>query len=256
MEHEYIRPLTTIDEFRQLVALQKEVWGLPDMDVVPVHIFKAVAGLLGPTGIILGYFLDDRMRGYLMVLPTADPVEVLGSMVGVSREVQRRGVGYKLNLALREMLLAHGVERMCWTFDPLESVNAYLYLTKLGGIVTGHYPDYYGTVDSQMHSGLPTDRFKVVWNIRSKAVVDRIDRGIVPDLPRVLESLQDVRQVDIPLDVQDLRQADMRKALEWRTKTRALFEEYVEIRKLLGVHFVYDRDEGKGTYIFGRPVNS
>ncbi|NIP92192.1 MAG: acetyltransferase, partial [Gemmatimonadetes bacterium] len=62
------------------------------------------------------------------------------------------------------------VTRMYWTFDPLESRNAYLNLSRLGAVVREYAPDMYGVSDSPLHRGLGTDRFVVTWELDTARV--------------------------------------------------------------------------------------
>jgi predicted GNAT superfamily acetyltransferase len=250
MERESIRPITAVQEFSELLSMQKEIWGLTDRDVVPVHTFKAVSSFMGPNGMVLGYFLNGKMAGYALTFPTSNQKEVLCDMLGVSKNCQSKGIGYKLALALRTILLQNDVDTISWTFDPLESANANLYLAKLGGLVTRHFKDFYGLISSQLHSGMPTDRFKVEWNIRSKRVEERIQRRIKGHDDLTTTDSADTKHVEIPSNIQDLRNGNMKAALEWRMKTRIQFEDLVEKKKLIGTDFVFDPINKKGVYLF------
>ena len=57
-----IREVETNDEFRAVEELQKEVWGVPDLDVVPTGqlIASVAAG-----GVLLGAFDGDAMVGFV-----------------------------------------------------------------------------------------------------------------------------------------------------------------------------------------------
>jgi predicted GNAT superfamily acetyltransferase len=253
MDREQIRPLTTVEEFSELVSMQREIWGLADSDVVPAHTFKAVSSFMGPNGMVLGYLLDGQLVGYALTFPTSNPEEALCDMLGVSRIYQGQGIGYKLALALRATLLQSEVNTISWTFDPLESTNANLYLAKLGGIVTRHFKDFYGVVTSQLHSGLPTDRFKVEWKIRSKRVEERIQRRVNGHDDFKETDRTDIKQVEVPLNIQDLRSSNMKAALEWRMKTRTQFDDFVEKQRLIGTDFIFDSLNQKGIYLFQRP---
>ncbi len=61
VEREDIRPVTSVEEFSEMVSMQKEIWGLADIDMVPAHTFKAVSSFMGPNGMVLGYFFDGKM---------------------------------------------------------------------------------------------------------------------------------------------------------------------------------------------------
>ncbi len=250
MEGEYIRRLKEMDEFYELVIVQRDVWGLEDIDVIPAHIFRDASSLMGPNGIVLGYFIDEKLIGYILTFPTSNPSEVLVDMLAVSPDYQSKGTGYKLNLELRTIMLTLDINKIFWTYDPLESVNANLYIKKLGGIITHHLIDYYGSINSKIHSGLPTDRFIVEWNIRSEHVENRIKNG--NEKINHISDNKDTKYVAIPLNIQELKNKDINVALEWRMKTRKLFDEYIEKQKLVGIDFVHDQINQKGIYIFKR----
>ena len=58
-----IRPLHTIDEFRQVLDLEKAIWGYEDSDDavgIPVFVITVKRG-----GILLGAFDGDRMVGFV-----------------------------------------------------------------------------------------------------------------------------------------------------------------------------------------------
>ena len=149
-------------------------------------------------------------------------------------------------------MLAQNVDKISWTFDPLESVNGNLYIGKLGGVITRHFMDYYGSVNSRMHSGLPTDRFKVEWNIRDERVQERIERGPGENARRMTEDSEDTKYVEIPFDIQGLKIKDLDRALEWRMKTRGLFDDYIEKQGFIGTDFVHDPVNRKSAYVFTR----
>src|SRR5258708_19355900 len=60
------RDLTTLDEFAQVVELERQIWGPGYDEVVPVPIL-AVSVHRG--GILIGAFDGDRMIGFVYSLP-------------------------------------------------------------------------------------------------------------------------------------------------------------------------------------------
>lgn len=246
MEDVRIRPVKKMNELSELLVLQKRAWGFDDIDVVPPLLLKAVSDELGPTGLVLGYFINEKIAGFVLTFPTTNPEEVLMHQIGVSPDNQGKGVGYLLMLELRRIMLAGKVKKIFWTYDPLESVNANLYIRKIGGIITRHFIDYYGKTTSKLHSGLPTDRFRVEWNIKDKRVDEIIKIGHVPEIP----ANQDAKFVDVPLNIQELKDKNPSEAIKWRMETRKLFDKYVEKQKYIGVDFIYDKLSQKGTYMF------
>ncbi len=236
---EHIKIIRDVDEFPELINIQREAWGFTDIDIIPIHILKAVSDMLKPNGIILGYFIDDKIVGFIMTLPSSNPKEVLAHIWAVHPEYQNRDIFYKINLELHKMMRLNKVEKIFGTYDPLESIYANLYIRKLGGIVTHHYINYYGELNSRIHSDLPTDRFRIEWNLKNK--------------PNFIN--EDIRYVDIPLNIQELKHKNLNDAIEWRIKTRKLFDDYIEKQKYIGVDFIIDEVNQKGTYVFKKIPN-
>ena len=96
-----IRDLKTVDEFRQVVELEKTIWGytdLGDIVTVPVFIFTVKRGAT-----LIGAFdADGRMVGFAYaVVGMKDGRPMLWShMTGVLPEY-RGGLGYQLKFAQR-----------------------------------------------------------------------------------------------------------------------------------------------------------
>nr|MBA3513295.1 GNAT family N-acetyltransferase [Pyrinomonadaceae bacterium] len=127
----YIREITEISELRAVEDLQKEVWGCNDREILPT---LTLVPLLEIGGILLGAFARVEMVGYVLGLPGLDGGRPIlhSDMLAVKAEYRSHGLGYKLKLLQREQALAKGIDRITWTFDPLQSRNAYLNFAKLG----------------------------------------------------------------------------------------------------------------------------
>jgi predicted GNAT superfamily acetyltransferase len=157
-----IRHLASIDEFRQVVALEQAIWGytdLGDIVTVPVFIFTVKRGAT-----LIGAFdpstppdpgprpdpdslraSDGRMVGFAYaVVGMKDGRPMMWShMAGVLPEY-RGGVGYQLKLEQRNRALAQGYELIEWTFDPMQAMNAHFNFAKLGGVVEEYAENFYG----------------------------------------------------------------------------------------------------------------
>src|SRR6187401_2977205 len=173
-----IRDLTTIDEFRQVVDLEKTIWGYTDQGdlvTVPVFIFTVHRGasLLGAfdaAGVMVGFAYG------VIGMKNGRPM-LWSHMAGVLPE-HRGGLGHRLKLAQRERALAQGFDLIEWTFDPMQAMNAHFNFAKLGGVVEEYAENFYGESTSALHRGTPTDRLIVSWRIGEPHVMRRLEQTL------------------------------------------------------------------------------
>jgi chorismate synthase len=241
-----IRPIQTIAEYHACEALQRRVWAMPDdLEVVPLHLLVTVHR---GGGLLLGAFDGEELVGFVFGFPARGQDGKLkhGShMLGVAPEYQSAGIGYQLKLAQREAVLGQGLELVTWTYDPLQSRNAYLNIHKLGAVCRTYFQDYYGPMTDALNAGLPSDRFQVDWWIATKRVERRLERGagesVLGSAFQVnatghtrdglltpcgfAERLEaPILQVEIPADFQPIKRAEPGLAREWRLAMRQVFE--------------------------------
>jgi predicted GNAT superfamily acetyltransferase len=160
-------------------------------------------------------------------------------MLALLPEYRHSGLGAAMKRHQAELAREIGYDWIQWTFDPLESRNAYLNIRKLGGVVSTYWENCYGEMKDPLNAGLPTDRFRLDWWIESPRVTDGIRQ---PELDEakpykvsfsasgqpVLEPPGDVPDaaafvVPVPADFQAMRKEDMTLAIDWREKTRRIF---------------------------------
>ncbi|MCK7478288.1 MAG: HAD hydrolase-like protein [Candidatus Moduliflexus flocculans] len=139
-----IRPLHTIPEFREVIALEQEIWGasVPD-DAVGIPLFVAT---LKRGAILLGACDGGRLVGFVYSFPglkNGRPMQ-WSHMLGVRPEYRASGIGRELKLEQRRVSLAMGIDLMEWTFDPLVAVNARLNFRRLGVVVEEYVVNVYG----------------------------------------------------------------------------------------------------------------
>ena len=144
-----LRNCTTLEEFRACVALQKEVWGFSDAELVPLRIFS-LAPKIG--GQVVGAWDGETLVGYAMAIPgSRNGHPYLHShMVAVKEGYRNTGLGRKIKLFQREDAIARGYELMEWTFDPLEIKNSYFNLERLGAIARRYNVNQYGITNSPL----------------------------------------------------------------------------------------------------------
>jgi chorismate synthase len=241
-----IRVLTDIEALRQIEALQMEIWGMPERDVVPAHQLKAAAGAGG--AVLAAIDADGSVVGFCYGFAgwRAGRPLFYSHMAGVVGARQLQDIGFRLKCAQREAALAMGYDHAVWTYDPLQSVNARFNLHKLGATAHRYYVNYYGKMPDALNRGLDSDRLEVDWALRSArvaaAVAGRpVERAWDP-APRVLEAVPwppgpgpgdpvldldaPVLLLEIPTDFPALRSRDVALARAWRTATRQAFQHY------------------------------
>ncbi len=257
-----IRPLQTLDDFIQVEEIQRETWRDSETQIVPRHMINVTAH---SGGAVLGAFDGERMVGFVFSFigtDDADPrrpamshLKHCSHMLAVLPEYHGQDIGLALKLAQRDFVHTQGIRLITWTFDPLESKNARLNITRLGAIVTTYMNDAYGEMVDGLNAGLPSDRLLAEWWITSPRVRERVEGGraalvlstyletgapivnastIAPDdgLPRPPENLVEptgmFALVEVPYDFQSLKSYDGVLARAWRFNTRdafcALFE--------------------------------
>jgi predicted GNAT superfamily acetyltransferase len=245
-----IRPFATTTEYQECVSLQEDTWGVGFSERVSPAILK-VSQILG--GVAAGaYDVHDRLVGFVFGMTGLHDGEVVhwSDMLAVRPEVGNSGLGCRLKLHQREEVLGRGVEKMYWTFDPLQSRNAHLNFSKLGIVVREYEEDMYGQTDSPLHREIGTDRFIALWLLASARVRERLAAGrsdasarSITEAPSALEAkgggahprpgvpdltLGNERiRVAIPSDIVSLMDDDMPMALQWRAATRAAFTHYL-----------------------------
>ena len=201
-----LKHVSALSEFREAVALQQEIWGFSDIELLPLRLF-VVAHKVG--GQVIGAFDGATMIGFLLSIPGLRQGETYlhSHMMGVQEPYRNLGVGRMLKLAQREEALARKILLIEWTFDPLEIKNAYFNIERLGAVVRRYVPNQYGTTTSHLHGGLPTDRCVAEWDLNSARV-----RAVLAGPPILHEEV--IERVAVPNDIAELRQHHPKRARE------------------------------------------
>ena len=197
-------------------------------------------------GFTLGAFdSEERLVGFAHALPAFDNSNqpyYYSQMLAVLPEVRNEGTGARLKLAQRSYAIERGIPLIAWTFDPLQSRNAYLNLVKLGGLVRTYLPNYYGNLStSALHRGLDTDRLFVEWWVKSEAVERSLSGEVRNDEP--------VAFIEVPRDVDKIKESSLAEAREWQLKIRAEFQELLS-RGLYCAGFAPGKDGTHSRYLF------
>ena len=211
-----IAPVKTLADFEQCVEVQLAVWGYSDNDLVPKRVF-IVAQRIG--GQVLGVYDGEALVGFAMALPGyRDGHPYLHShMLAVLPQYRNAGLGRRLKLAQRDDALERGIDRMEWTFDPLEIKNAHLNIARLGAIARRYMRNIYGPSTSPLQGGLPTDRLVVEWWLRS----ERVRRALGEETAEQATAADEVvERIDVPCIVHDWKRDPQRRTLAESLQTR------------------------------------
>lgn len=243
-----VRPLRKLEEFRQCERIQQNVWGSTGVSSEALLVTQKYGGM------VLGALGGRKLVGFLYAFLARRSGRLIhwSHMMAVEAGFRDRGLGFRMKLEHRRRALEQGIRSIAWTFDPLQSRNAALNLTRLGAQVDEYVPDCYGPFPSAIERGLPSDRLVADWRIGSRRVEQRLGRRarlpfstrIFTGVPRVNETEPDSRGllvnrrlhldlsaprllVEIPADTERIRALDMNLARRWRMEARRVFERYL-----------------------------
>jgi len=240
-----IRDIERFSEMRQVETLQKDVWRSDDLDVVPLTMLVASKAV---GAVLIGAYDGSKLVGFVYGFPAYEngQREHHSHMLAVSPSYRNLNLGYKLKLAQRERVLGLGIDRITWTFDPLQSLNAYFNFGKLGVLADTYKINFYGEATSSFLHQIGTDRLWVTWLLDSERVRQRLQTEkqqtlLEPErLPRLIQfGANDVPQrnepsrilgqkhlsIEIPPDINAVQNEKPELAVEWREATRWAFTE-------------------------------
>jgi predicted GNAT superfamily acetyltransferase len=227
------RVLRTLAELQPTEPLQREVFGVSDIDLIPpnaltgafdtggdvIGVFPATAGAAELAGYCVSY------GGYYRRRP-----RLLSDFLVVRKEMRAFGLGTEIKKLQAAIALERGFVEIVWTVDPLRAANARLNFEKLGAISNQYEINRYGeSFGTGLYGGMPTDRLHVSWQIGSERVRDRLLARTRPLSPSDVEDLihfdPDKPQAEralihVPNDIDELLAADANAALRWRLSLR------------------------------------
>lgn len=232
-----LRVLKTVEEMQLVQQLEETVWG---MVAIPVHqTLTAVKN----GGLIIGAFDDEKLVGFSYGFAGYQNKEtyLCSHMLGIHPDYQLQGIGKKLKEEQLIVAKGMGYKLITWTFDPLESRNAYLNVSKLFGIAGTYIENCYGEMIGGINAGLPTDRLQIEWWIASSRVEEKwMPHNVVFDNsfqtvlseqnqpvlvePDSFEPTGQGYEVPIPQQFQEMKKASPEIALQWRLQIRKIIQ--------------------------------
>jgi chorismate synthase len=258
-----LREIEGANEIKAVEDLQKEVWGLPDLDVVPTTQLVAAKAA---GGVLIGAFDGENLIGFVYGFVGYEEGRMThhSHMLAVKPPYRDLSLGYRLKCAQRDFVLAQGITEMTWTFDPLQSLNAYFNFSRLGVVSDRYLVDFYGTDAASFLHQNGTDRLWVTWLLASQPVTQRPESSATNAIKSLVESgnnnaprLRDLDlehsgddvSIDIPADIRSIESQDPKTAAAWRSTTRAAFNQAFSVG-YVAIAFV--RRDRTGKYILRR----
>ncbi|MFN2578469.1 MAG: GNAT family N-acetyltransferase [Pyrinomonadaceae bacterium] len=242
-----IREVSSIQEYDACIKLQRDVFGLPDLEISPRRhlIVSHSAG-----GWTLAAFVDKRMIGFVHHLAAVKGEQIFGysHMMAVAAEYQNQGVGAQLKWAQRARALAEGRDFIKWTFEPMRARNAHFNLNRLGVVVREYAVNFYGTdystnpAEQGSVTGMDSDRLFASWELNSPRVELFAQRKDSP-------LGEPARAIEIPSDFSGLLKSDP------ETAKREVLRVRQEFLQTLSEGFVcraFDRAPTRPRYLFYR----
>jgi predicted GNAT superfamily acetyltransferase len=246
-----IQKIFNIEDFKKLPKIQKSAWGFSDLDTEPHHLMTRVQKY---GGLVQGLFIDNNLAGFTFAIlgKYGGSIIIYSHMTAVKKEFQGLGYGFKLKKAQREEVLKMGYNVIIWNFDPIESLNSFFNIHRLGVICTEYEKNVYGDGDKGLFKGLPTDRLIAVWNLKS----ERVKKKIKENQPKIVEKVpaefldsfsKNTAYIEIPRDIRKIKEKSLNEASEWRIRTGELFE--IAFRKnFVAQQIVFSEDDHRMFY--------
>jgi chorismate synthase len=240
-----IRSARERSDYEACVALQRDVWGLADLEITSA--IQLVATVHAGGLLLVAESPGHGVVGFcyaFVALREGEP-HLHSDMLAVRARARGHGIGLRLKWAQREEALHRGLRLVTWTFDPMRAANARFNLRRLGAVARELLPDFYGTTSSALHHGLATHRLLARWDLEVPRVLDRVKGGTFssgsPDSTPVLNDVSwrgelpmsgpprldlegEELLLEVPGDWDAVCRADAGLAREWQGVVRRSFE--------------------------------
>jgi len=138
-----LKRIKKMEDFKKLIEIQKSAWGFSDLDIEPHYVMTRTQKY---GGLLQGLYFNGELTGYTYALIGKWDKEyfIYSHHAAVKKEHQDKGFGFLLKKAQREEVQKMGYQLMRWNFDPLESMNAFFNIHRLGIISVEYERDIYG----------------------------------------------------------------------------------------------------------------
>ena len=243
----HLRRLNKPEEYRAAEDVHRLASGLGEEVPVGGPLLRAIQD---QGGLVVGAFADIHLAGFAVGFLGWDGQSLYhyAHLVAVRPEYQHHRVGFRLMSFQRDEVVGQGLTSMRWTFDPLQSHHAFLFLRRLGAAIDGYHVHYYGQLATDPDRGSETDRVHASWALTDANVEQRL-AGQLPstaDDARAVETAVPIVETDlgehglriptgvtepsapavhleIPFDITAIRTHEPASVRTWRHATRDAF---------------------------------
>ena len=242
------------NELRGLIHLGANIsWGFSESEAtLPYH---TLITILQSGGVIFGAFLEGEIIGYsISTIALKQESSLYLYMLGVSENHTSKGIGQQLFLKNKEYAIKKQMNSIYWSFNPLDTKAANLYLHKLNAVIKSSiFYNMYGFDDN----GLPTDRFLACLNIspciKKKQIIDSLPEGIKIDQSLLNKSNQfdmgkhnDIA-IEFPYSLDNINMKELISVF------RILFDKYLNNHII--VDFIRLKNQKKCYYLLNKRSN-
>jgi predicted GNAT superfamily acetyltransferase len=179
--------------------LETEIWGLSDLDIVPVSVLRTI--LFSGGCVILAEY-DGDLVGFCVGLPARLPegLGIWSYIAGVRQDLQGNAIGKTLKFMQRDWAAKHGFIGLAWTFDPLQVRNANFNLNHLGAVARRYHKNVYGEMQDAINRGLPSDRLEVWWDLSKSPA---ITASVHPPHPNSIHLIEQQNERPLLIELRD-----------------------------------------------------
>ena len=128
-------------------------------------------------GLVIGAFAEIYLAGFTSGFLGWDGEKLFhyAYQTAVRPEYQNHRLGFRLMLQVRDEMLRQGLEEVRWTFDPLVSRNAFLFVRRLGAVPDRYHVHYYGRIGPDGGHDTESDRLRAIWRVGDPGVAARLE---------------------------------------------------------------------------------
>jgi predicted GNAT superfamily acetyltransferase len=232
-------------------------------------------------GLVVGAFAEIYLAGFSAGFLGWDGTKLYhhSYQTAVRPEYQNHRLGYRLKLWQREEMLRQGLDEIRWTFDPLLSRNAHLFVRRLGATPEKYLVHYFGHIVRSEREEVESDRILLRWRLSEPDVAARLEPSAPPSdraaderrfaastpvvetetdehglrVPSaVQEPSADSAHLEVPFDLALIREHSPGSLRAWRHATRDAFRAAFDTGYLVDDFAVVSPDHERRSVYFLR----